>query len=47
MLGVIVDLSKAFLCDLSLMVENADVANYADDNTPYTTGAFLNGSLIT
>ena len=31
-------LFNIFLCDLFLMVENADYASYADDNTPYTTG---------
>ena len=27
-----------FLCDLFLIIENNDIASYADDNTPYTTG---------
>ena len=27
-----------FLCDLFLIMENIDIACYADDNTPYTTG---------
>ena len=31
-------LFNIFLCDLSLIVENIDIASYADDNTPYTTG---------
>ena len=26
------------LCDLFLIMENIDIASYADDNTPYTTG---------
>ena len=31
-------LFNIFLCDLSLIMENIDIASYADDNTPYTTG---------
>ena len=31
-------LLNIFLCDLSLIMENIDIANFADDNTPYTTG---------
>ena len=31
-------LFNIFLCDMFLMLENADFASYADDNTPYTTG---------
>ena len=31
-------LFNIFLCDLFLIMENIDSANYADDNTPYTTG---------
>ena len=27
-----------FFCDLFLIMENIDIASYADDNTPYTTG---------
>ena len=27
-----------FLCDLFLIMKNTDIASYADDNTPYTTG---------
>ena len=30
-------LFNIFLCDLFLIVENIDIASYADDNTPYTT----------
>ena len=30
-------LFKIFLCDLFLIMENIDIASYADDNTPYTT----------
>ena len=31
-------LFNIFLCDLFLVMENIDIAIYADDNTPYTTG---------
>ena len=31
-------LFNIFLCDLFLVMENIDIASYADDNTPYTTG---------
>ena len=31
-------LFNIFLCDLFLTMENIDIASYADDNTPYTTG---------
>ena len=31
-------LFSIFLCDLFLIMENIDIASYADDNTPYTTG---------
>ena len=31
-------LFNIFLCDLFLIVENIDIASYADDNTSYTTG---------
>ena len=31
-------LFNIFLCDLFLITENTDIASYADDNTPYTTG---------
>ena len=31
-------LFNIFLCDLFLIMENTDIASYADDNTPYTTG---------
>ena len=31
-------LFNIFLCDLFLIIENIDIASYADDNTPYTTG---------
>ena len=27
-----------FLCDLLFIIDNVDVASYADDNTPYTHG---------
>ena len=30
-------LFNIFLCDLFLFIKNKDVANYADDTTPYTT----------
>ena len=30
-------LFNIFLCDLFLIIENIDIARYADDNTPYTT----------
>ena len=30
-------LFNIFLCDLFLIMENTDIASYADDNTPYTT----------
>ena len=30
-------LFNIFLCDLFLIMENIDIASYADDNTPYTT----------
>ena len=31
-------LFNIFICDLFLFAENIDIASYADDNTPYTTG---------
>ena len=31
-------LFNIFLCDLFLIMENIDIARYADDNAPYTTG---------
>ena len=31
-------LFNVFLCDLFLIMKNIDIASYADDNTPYTTG---------
>ena len=31
-------LFSIFLCDLSLIMENIDIASFADDNSPYTTG---------
>ena len=31
-------LFNIFLCDLFLITENIDIASYADDNMPYTTG---------
>ena len=31
-------LFNIFLCDLFLIMENIDIASYADDDTPYTTG---------
>ena len=31
-------LFNIFLCYLFLIMENIDIASYADDNTPYTTG---------
>ena len=31
-------LFNIFLCDLFLIMENIEIASYADDNTPYTTG---------
>ena len=31
-------LFNIFLCDLFLIMENIDIASYADDNTTYTTG---------
>ena len=31
-------LFNIFLCDLFFIMENIDIASYADDNTPYTTG---------
>ena len=34
-------LFNIFLCDLYLIMENIDIASYADDNTPYTTGNSL------
>ena len=30
-------LLNIFLCGLFLIMENTDIASYADDNTPYTT----------
>ena len=35
-------LFNIFLCDLFLIVENIDIASYADDNTPYCTGSDSN-----
>ena len=31
-------LFNIFLCNLFLIVKNIDIASYADDSTPYTTG---------
>ena len=31
-------LFNIFLCDLFLIMENIEIASYANDNTPYTTG---------
>ena len=31
-------LFNIFLCDLFFVMENMDIASYADDNTPLTTG---------
>ena len=31
-------LFNIFLCDPFLIMENIDIASYADDNTAYTTG---------
>ena len=31
-------LFNIFLCDLFFIMENIDIASYADDKTPYTTG---------
>ena len=31
-------LFNIFLCDLFPIMENIDIASYADDNTPYSTG---------
>ena len=31
-------LFNIFLCDLFLITEKTDIASYADDGTPYTTG---------
>ena len=35
-------LFNIFLCDLFLTIKHTDFASYADDNTPYTTGACVN-----
>ena len=34
-------LFNIFLCDLFLIMENIDIASYADDNTPDTTGNLI------
>ena len=34
-------LFSIFLCDLFVIMENTDIARYADDNTPYTTGNLI------
>ena len=31
-------LFKVFLCDVFFMLDNTDIASYADDNTPYSGG---------
>ena len=31
-------LFNIFLCNLFLIVKNIDIASYADDSTPYSTG---------
>ena len=31
-------LFKVFLCDVFFMLDNTDIASYADDNTPYCGG---------
>ena len=36
-------LSNIFLCGLLLIIESIDIASYADDNTPYTTGNSIGG----
>ena len=35
-------LFNIFLCGLFLTIQYTDFASYADDNTPYTTGACVN-----
>ena len=33
-------LFNIFLCDLFFIIDDVDVASYADDNTPYTQKIF-------
>ena len=35
-------LFNVFISDIFLFIPNVDIANYADDNTPYTTGMDVN-----
>ena len=37
---------STFLCDLFLIMDNTDIASYADDNAPYTRGNFFSGLVI-
>ena len=39
-------LFNIFTCDLFYFLENFDVANYADDNTPYTSGKDIRSVII-
>lgn len=39
-------LSNIFLWYLFLIMDNIDIASYADDNAPYTTGNFFSGLMI-
>ena len=38
-------LFNIFFCDMFFMVDNIDIASYADDNTPYTVGGIFLSSL--
>ena len=39
-------LCNVFLADLFLIVNNMDIANYADDNTPYATVNDINSLIV-
>ena len=36
-------LFNIFLADLLFILSETDLANYADDNTPYTSSSYVNG----
>ena len=39
-------LCNVFLADLFLILNNMDIANYADDNTPYATVNDINSLIV-
>ena len=39
-------LSNQFFCNLLLLFEEADIMNYADDNTPYVFSGNIDATLV-